>query len=249
MSTRIATWVIVVALVALCTVGAVWALLLRSDPAAQAQQGAGDCPGAQTINTTTGSDDKQSQTFQTTGDSFRVTTSITPTSQDPNDAGADADVTSQDGQIIDTVGHDGEGSESSIVSAPPGSYFLDIAADNANYTFAVEDCTGDTVGGSTTNEETTSGGGTTSAPKPSPSSPPAGPSPKSAAPPPPPPAPPPRPTLPPSPPPGPVFNSGGPSEGPVPVMPSGGCPREYPQQHGNACYASKSKPATTSITS
>ena len=234
MSTRIATWVIVVALVVLCTVGVVWALL-RSGPAAHAEQGAGDCPGAQTINTTTGSDDKQSQTFQTTGDSFRVTTSITPTSQDPNDAGADADVTSQDGQIIDTVGHDGEGSESSIVSAPPGSYFLDIVADNADYTFTVEDCTGDTVGGSTTSEETTAGGGTTSAPKPSPS-PPTRPSPKST-PPPPPPAPPPRPT-PPPPPPAPVFNAGGPSEGPVPVMPSGGCPREYPQQHGNACYAS-----------
>jgi hypothetical protein len=222
--------------VVLCTAVGVVGALLRSGPAAQAQQGAGDCPGAQTINTTTGSDDKQSQTFQTTGDSFRVTTSITPTtSQDPNDAGADADVTSQDDQIIDTVGHDGAGSESSIVSAPPGSYFLDIVADNADYTFTVEDCTGDTVGGSTTSEETTAGGGTTSAPKPSPS-PPTRPSPKSTPPPPPPPpAPPPRPT-PPPPPPAPVFNAGGPSEGPVPPIPGGDCPKEFPVKKHGACY-------------
>jgi hypothetical protein len=223
MYVRIAIWIIVVSLLSLGALGIVWATL-RNSPTAQAQQGAGDCPGARTINTTTGSDDKQSQTFQTTGDSFRVTTSITPTSQNP-DAGADADVTSQDGQIVDTVGHDGEGSESSIVNAPPGTYFLDIGVDDANYTFTVEDCTGDRVGGSTTGGRTTPAGGTT-APNPSPNPPP-GPSPGPT------PSPPPQP----NPPPAPLFKAGGPSEGPVPTMPGGGCPREYPEQRGNACYA------------
>lgn len=229
MYTRIVTWIVVVTLLSLGAVGIAWAMLWNG-PAAQAQQGAEDCPGAQTINTTTGSEDKQSQTFQTTGDSFRVTTRITPTSQDPN-AGADADVMSQDGQVIDTVGHDGEGSESSIVNAPPGRYLLDIGVDSADYTFTVEDCTGDGAGGSTTTSagETTTGGGTT-APSPSPSPPPPSPPPPS-------PNPAPPPSSQPNPSPGTLFKAGGPSEGPVPVMPSGDCPREYPQQRGNACYA------------
>jgi hypothetical protein len=33
-----------------------------------------------------------------------------------------------------------------------------------------------------------------------------------------------------------LFNSGGPENGPVPRMPGGGCPVEYPVQRGNVCY-------------
>ena len=36
--------------------------------------------------------------------------------------------------------------------------------------------------------------------------------------------------------PAPLFNAGGPSEGPVPVMPNGGCPKEFPVEYGHACY-------------
>src|SRR5919202_2156407 len=175
---RSVTWVIAVTLLMVGALVAFW-VVLRSGPAAQAQQEAGDCPGAQTVNTTTGSEDKVSSPFQTTGDSFRVTTSITPTSQNP-DAGADADVLGQNGEVIDNVGHDGEGSESSIVSAPPGTYLLDIAVEDADYTFTVEDCAGDRLGGSTT------GGTTTPTPSPSPPPPP-GPSPNPTPPSPPPP--------------------------------------------------------------
>lgn len=46
------------------------------------------------------------------------------------------------------------------------------------------------------------------------------------------PTPPPRPNPPPAPP----FNAGGPSEGPVPVMPDGSCPKEFPTQSGDACF-------------
>ena len=65
----------------------------------------------------------------------------------------------------------------------------------------------------------------------------------------PPPPPPPRPTPPPpSPPPTPtapspaidegeLMNAGGPGEGPVPLMPGGGCPEELPTKRGGACYA------------
>jgi micrococcal nuclease len=33
-----------------------------------------------------------------------------------------------------------------------------------------------------------------------------------------------------------VLESGGPENGPVPLMPDGGCPVEYPKQRGNVCY-------------
>jgi hypothetical protein len=49
------------------------------------------------------------------------------------------------------------------------------------------------------------------------------------------PEPPPRPT--PTPTPTPSLNAGGPETGPVPLMPNGSCPEEYPQARGNACYA------------
>ena len=34
-----------------------------------------------------------------------------------------------------------------------------------------------------------------------------------------------------------LFNAGGPSNGPVPLMPEGGCPREYPVKHNGLCYS------------
>jgi hypothetical protein len=34
----------------------------------------------------------------------------------------------------------------------------------------------------------------------------------------------------------PLMNAGGPTEGPVPLMPAGKCPREFPVQQGAACY-------------
>ena len=46
------------------------------------------------------------------------------------------------------------------------------------------------------------------------------------------PPPPPQPT----PTPAPAFKAGGSEAGPVPLMPSGGCPKEFPVKQGNACY-------------
>lgn len=33
-----------------------------------------------------------------------------------------------------------------------------------------------------------------------------------------------------------LFNSGGPKNGPVPLMPDGGCPVEFPVEHDGLCY-------------
>lgn len=37
-------------------------------------------------------------------------------------------------------------------------------------------------------------------------------------------------------PPGQLMNAGGPDSGPVPLMPGGGCPVEFPEQRAGACY-------------
>lgn len=34
-----------------------------------------------------------------------------------------------------------------------------------------------------------------------------------------------------------LLEAGGPAEGPVPIMPTGGCPREFPVEEDGACYA------------
>jgi hypothetical protein len=53
----------------------------------------------------------------------------------------------------------------------------------------------------------------------------------------PPPSPPPTPTPSPAIDEGELMNAGGPGEGPVPLMPGGGCPEEFPTKRGGACYA------------
>jgi hypothetical protein len=48
---------------------------------------------------------------------------------------------------------------------------------------------------------------------------------------------PPTPTPFPIPPPTPSFKAGGAEAGPVPLMPNGSCPKEFPVKQGEACYA------------
>jgi hypothetical protein len=72
-------------------------------------------------------------------------------------------------------------------------------------------------------------------PNPAPSPPPPSPQP---SPPPPQPTPPPspQPSPPPPQPPGPLLEAGGPTNGPVPMLPDGSCPSEYPVKESGACY-------------
>lgn len=52
------------------------------------------------------------------------------------------------------------------------------------------------------------------------------------------PSPDPQPSPPPEPddPDGTLFKAGGPGSGPAPLMPNGGCPKEFPTKKGNGCY-------------
>jgi hypothetical protein len=70
-------------------------------------------------------------------------------------------------------------------------------------------------------------------PPPSPSPPPTPPRPTPQPPPPPPPTPIPSPPIDE----GELMEAGGPGEGPVPLMPGGACPGEFPTKRGGACYA------------
>jgi hypothetical protein len=81
---------------------------------------------------------------------------------------------------------------------------------------------GASAGGSTT-------GSTTGAPKASPGAP--------KTPPPAPKTPPPAPNPPPIRGEGELMKAGGSSSGPVPMMPGGGCPEEFPQERNGACYS------------
>lgn len=69
-------------------------------------------------------------------------------------------------------------------------------------------------------------------PKTSPTPPKAGPTPT-----PPPPTPPPPPSPSPAPGGGTLMNAGGPVVGPVPLMPNGECPAEFPVRNGGSCFA------------
>ena len=37
----------------------------------------------------------------------------------------------------------------------------------------------------------------------------------------------------------PLFESGGPEDGPVPLMPGGGCPEEFPVEKSGGCYGGR----------
>jgi hypothetical protein len=115
-----------------------------------------------------------------------------------------------------------------LVSEGPSEYDISVGSSDVDYTITVEECTG--TGGTTT---------PSLSPQPSPSPPPR-PNPAPSPPPRPTPAPARRPTPPPAPAPQPesgtLMNAGGPTSGPMPTMPNGSCPREFPTVRDEACY-------------
>lgn len=108
--------------------------------------------------------------------------------------------------------------------AGPGTFTLEIqTCGSAEYEFTVEDC-GSTPGD---RPDDSKGGSTTPSPSPSPIPPPASKSPSPA---------PKTPTPAPQPEGGTLMNAGGPTIGPMPMVPNGSCPREFPTVRDSACY-------------
>jgi len=103
-----------------------------------------ECPGARVVNTTSGNGDKQSPVFNISGESFRVTTTLN--SGSPQALFFSADVNREGGGYVTSVSRESPGTDSSIVNAGPGAFFLDILAANTKYFVTVEDCIGAPTG-------------------------------------------------------------------------------------------------------
>src|SRR5215204_774537 len=82
-----------------------------------------ECPGARIVNTTSGNGNKQSPVFNITGESFRVINTISPQS-----LFFSADVNREGGEFVTSVDRESPGTDTSIVNAGPGGFFLDILA-------------------------------------------------------------------------------------------------------------------------
>ena len=119
--------------------------VLSAERPARAQT-TGTCPNAQFIDTFEGTGNQQTDTFETTTDSFRVSYNVT--GSEPNfpatliigivDANANDPIMGSVGNAT----HEGNGRGETFVNAPPGSYFLDILFFGGNYTITVEQCEG-----------------------------------------------------------------------------------------------------------
>ncbi|HET7272163.1 MAG TPA: hypothetical protein VFI90_13890 [Rubrobacter sp.] len=99
-----------------------------------------ECPGAQVVSTTTGTGPKQSPPFRISGERFRVTIVNEATSQDPSLSGVSVFVNEANGNPVTTFSQEGPGTDSSIINAGPGDFFIETNPANASYTIVVEDC-------------------------------------------------------------------------------------------------------------
>ena len=167
--------------------------------------------------------------FEVSGDKVRI--SGTTRSLDPQGTTPILSVTLRDEggiPVVSSVPIEGEAVSKDIPSGP-GTFLLEIlTVTDIEYTLTVEDCTS-----SPSSAGTSQKGGDTTGPSPSPPPRPStSPSPR--------PNPTPPPNLTPQTPsnstPAPPFKAGGPQDGPVPLMPGGSCPKEFPVKQGKACY-------------
>jgi hypothetical protein len=209
---------------------------------AWAQGETGTCPEPELIDEFTGTGAQETDTFETTTDSFRLSYDLEST-PDVERIGTEPVLTitiESEGRSVGLAQQNEEGSGESFVNEPPGTYNLDIVA-AGRYTITVEQCEG---GDPSTNPNPKEAKDTTTAtrqPKTSPDPPRPAPTPNPA------PSPPPRPSPTPTPPPQPaldpppdsgtLFKAGGSNDGPMPLMKGGSCPKEFPERRGNACYA------------
>jgi hypothetical protein len=99
-----------------------------------------ECPGARVVNTIRGNGDKQSPVFNISGESFRVTTTLETNS--PRLLVFGVTVNRQGGRFVTSISRESPGTDSSIVNAGPGRFFLDISSLFTKYLVTVEDCAG-----------------------------------------------------------------------------------------------------------
>jgi hypothetical protein len=170
----------------------------------------------ETLQTFSGDGIKETQPFTVTGDTWRLRYDFQSTASDQQSSSFEMSVYKSGNTIPESViTLDNPGSDTSYVDAGAGTYYLSIESANATWTVTVEECSTPAQTGSPTPSGSASAPASTPASTPRPDSPSQKPKkPKRD-----------------------LFDSGGPTSGPLPLMPNGGCPREFPVQRGKACYA------------
>ena len=200
---------IVVAILAVLTGFVVLAIWgVREPEVAIAQQT--DCT---LVDTFAGEGFLQTPPFTITSDRWQLTYEVSGL-QPGVEAGLFITVySSANDQFVTSTSQETEGINIFPVNAGPGTYYLDIVSVSGSWRINVEECGG---GGSPV-----PGSATTPSP-PATASPTATPNTTSTA----------------NPTPNPLLGSGGPRRGPVPFLPGGGCPFEYPVKREEGCYLS-----------
>jgi hypothetical protein len=178
-------------------------------------------PDERQVQTFTGTQDQTTPPFDIRGDEWRFVANARTTTEASGNLNVDANNQAQPerfipgASVIVTASPGQTPSESSNILDGPGSFTLEIEANGVEHTIRVYERGG--------------GGQPKERPKSAPKEQPKGQSRQQ-------PAPTPRPT---PPPPEPSFKAGGPSQGPVPLMPNGRCPKEFPVERGGACYTAR----------
>lgn len=197
------------------------------------EEGEESCQDARLVREFDGRGDQLTDTFDTDAGSFRVTQDLRGNGNP--DPYLNTLVLDDDGSPAGDAFQSGEGTRETFIDGSPGSYYLDIdTTGDVDYTVTVEQCEGDDA--ETGGQDRSSIGQARPLAQRSPIS--DGPQGKG-------PGPlggPPN-TSPPDGPPideddGPdeLLKAGGPEEGPVPTMPDGECPPEFPTKQDGACY-------------
>ena len=113
------------------------------------------CQNPEVVATFTGTENQITEPFEITGETFRLRFETEPVGQNPFLPTVEADVLDENGEPIGEgfLVFEGEDGSENIL-AGPGTYSLEIRADEASYDITVEDCVGTTDG---TTDGTTTG--------------------------------------------------------------------------------------------
>src|SRR5215217_971818 len=168
------------------------------------------------VHTFTGSGIKETQPFTVTSDTWRLRYDFESTTSDQQSSSFDMSVYKRGNTIPESViTLERPGSDTTYVQAGAGTYYLSIESANATWSVTVEECSASAPGGSPNPKSSASSSSPASTPASTPAPAPRSPKPKSKR---------------------NLFDSGGPENGPVPLMPEGGCPAEFPVERAGLCY-------------
>jgi hypothetical protein len=175
---------------------------------AKAQQ---NCDEVQTF---TGTGIKETQPFTVTSDTWRLRYDVQSSTPDQQFSSFDMSVYKTGNTIPESViTLERPGSDTTYINAGAGTYYLSIESANVTWTVSAEECSASAPSGSPNPKGPASSSAPASKPatKPAPASPSRQPKRN-------------------------LYDSGGPENGPVPLMPDGGCPAEFPVERASLCY-------------